>query len=142
MKPPQRTMFRLTTRAHVAVYRASKGRLGGKVNGMPILLLTVAGRKTGSPHTSPVSYLRDGDSWVVAGSAGGVDTEPQWFRNLRAADSATVEIGATRTEVSVSIADPQQRDALWQRLTEAAPFFAGYEKKTSRVIPVARLTPR
>ena len=108
---------------------------------MPVLLLTSAGRRSGTPRTTPLVYLENGDSWVVTGSAGGTPTEPQWFQNLRATDRATVEVGEARTGVSVHIADAEEREDLWQRLVAVAPYFAGYQKKCDRVIPMAVLTP-
>jgi deazaflavin-dependent oxidoreductase (nitroreductase family) len=107
---------------------------------MPVLLLTVPGRKSGRPHTNPVVYLKSGESWVVTGSAGGMASEPQWFRNLRASDRAAIEVGASRLEVSVTIADAGQREDLWRQLVAVAPFFAGYQKKCERIIPMAILT--
>jgi len=100
--------------------------------GMPILLITVAGRKTGTPYTTPVSYFTDGDTWVVCGSAGGGREEPQWFRNLRRADRAHVEIGDQEFAVSVHVATGAEHDRLMARLLEAAPHFAGYQRKIER----------
>lgn len=127
---------------NVALYRASKGRVMGKARGMPVLLLTVKGRKTGSPHTTPVVYLDLDGSYLVAGSAGGSPKEPQWFRNLRATDTATIEIGDRRIAVDVAVADQDRHAELWKRLTDRAPFFSGYQDKTERQIPLATLTPR
>jgi deazaflavin-dependent oxidoreductase (nitroreductase family) len=124
------------------VYRRSRGRRMGKIKGLPVLLLTVRGRKTGVPHTVPVTYLREGASWIVIGSAGGMPEEPQWFRNLRATERAVVEVGADRHDVTVAVANPELRDELWQRVIAVAPFFEGYQKKASRVIPIALLTPQ
>jgi deazaflavin-dependent oxidoreductase (nitroreductase family) len=135
-------MFRTVSWLHVRRIRASKGRKGGRIAGMPVLLVTAPGRKSGTPHTTPLVYLKNGDSWVVTGSAGGSATEPQWFRNLRATDRATVEVGEVRTNVSVRIADADQREELWQQLVAVAPYFAGYQKKCDRVIPMAVLTPQ
>jgi deazaflavin-dependent oxidoreductase (nitroreductase family) len=79
----------------------------------------------------------------VCGSAGGAAAEPQWFRNLRHADTATIEVGDERMEVDVHVAHGDERDRLWRRLLEVAPFFGGYEAKAAgRVIPLAALTPR
>ena len=79
----QRLLMRAFGGLNIGLYRASGGRLMGKVRGVPVLLLTVAGRKTGAMHTTPVSYFEDDGRFIVTGSAGGSASEPQWFRNLR-----------------------------------------------------------
>ena len=124
------------------VYRASGGRVMGKVRGMPVLLITVAGRKTGDPHTTPVSYFEDDGQFVVTGSGSGSAKEPQWFKNLRRANEAEVQVGSQRLSVTVAVAQGAERDLLWQRLLVRAPFFADYQKKVERQIPMAVLTPK
>ena len=124
---------------HVRIYRASRGKVAGTVKGMPILLLTVAGRKTNVLRTAPVGYLHDESGWIVAGSAGGMRDEPQWFRNLRAADRAITEIGGVTRDVTVTVAVGEQRGVLWEQILAAYPFVAGYQEKAARQIPVAVL---
>lgn len=126
---------------HIALYRGSNGRIGGRVKGLPIMLVTVAGRTSGIDRTTPVVYLQDGDTWLVSGSAGGAREEPQWFRNLRAADVATIEILGVRTQVEIEVTDGDSRDQRWRQLTAVAPFFDDYQAKVDRVIPIALLTP-
>ena len=138
----RRVLTRAAVSTNNAVYRASRGRLMGKVRGAPVLLLTVPCRTTGRPHTTPVSYLPDGERFVVTGSAGGSPHEPQWFRNLRAADRAVIEVGDRRLDVDVKVADSAERAALWARLVERSPFFATYQAKVEREIPMAILSPR
>jgi deazaflavin-dependent oxidoreductase (nitroreductase family) len=138
----QRTMMRTAGRISVALYRASGGRIGGRARGLPVLVLTVAGRRTGVAHTAPVAYFLDGDRYVVTGSGGGSPTEPQWFRNLRAASVAEIEVGRRKLAVSVSIAEGAERDGLWRALLGQAPSFAGYQAKVARQIPMAVLAPR
>ena len=123
------------------LYRATGGRLMGIVRGMPVLLLTVRGRKTGAKHTTAVLYLDDDGTYLVTGSGGGSAKEPQWFQNLRRADEAEIEVGRRRLGVSVSVADGAQREVLWQKLLVHAPFFADYQAKVERQIPMAVLTP-
>jgi deazaflavin-dependent oxidoreductase (nitroreductase family) len=137
----QRAVMRAAGAVHTRLYRASGGRLGGRVRGMPVLLLTVAGRRTGQPHTTPLAYLDSGGRYVVTGSAGGAPAEPQWFRNLRTAERAVVDVGSQRLRVSVAIAAPEERKMLWEQLIARAPFFADYATKADREIPMAVLTP-
>jgi F420H(2)-dependent quinone reductase len=124
------------------LYRVSGGRLMGKVRGMPVLLITVPGRKTGDPHTTPVSYFEDYSQFIVTGSGSGSAREPQWFKNLRHTDQAEIEVGRRRLAVSVAVTEGAEREILWQRLLVRAPFFADYQTKVERQIPMAVLTPK
>lgn len=123
------------------LYRATGGRLMGTVRGMPVLLLTVRGRKSGANDTIPVLYLEDDGNYLVTGSGAGSAKEPQWFQNLRRADEAEIEVGRRRLGVRVAVADGAQREVLWQKLLVRAPFFADYQAKVGRQIPMAVLTP-
>lgn len=128
--------------ASVWVYRGTGGKLGGRVRGVPVLLLTVAGRRTGAMHTTPVGYFEQGGAYYLAASAGGQPKEPQWIRNLRSSATATVQIGRTQHPVTVEVLRGGERDSIWRDLVVAsAPFFAAYETKSGRRIAVARLTP-
>jgi deazaflavin-dependent oxidoreductase (nitroreductase family) len=139
----QKNIFRLLTTVNVVVYRRSGGRLMNKANsGIPVLLLTVPGRTTGKLRTNPVGYLEHSGSYAVTGTAGGQPWEPQWFRNLRATDRATILVGQQRYDVGVEIAEGDERDRLWSQIVERYPGFADYERKApDRPMPVALLTP-
>ena len=137
----QKLLMRAGGALNIRVYRASGGKVMGKVRGVPVLLLTVAGRKSGVPHTTPVSYLSVDGGFVVTGSAGGAPSEPQWFQNLRHAEQAVIEVGRTRMDVTVTIAGADEHKVLWEQLISGAPFFANYQAKVEREIPVAVLTP-
>ncbi|MFP5347269.1 MAG: nitroreductase/quinone reductase family protein [Actinomycetes bacterium] len=141
MANPPAAVMRAGTAVNMAVYRATKGRVWGRMSGLPVLLLTVPGRKSGKPHTTPVCYLEEGGGWAVTGSAGGADRDPQWFQNLRAAGAASVEIGGRRERVTVRLTSGEERDRIWRRFVDEGKTFGGYEQKTDRVIPVAVLTP-
>jgi F420H(2)-dependent quinone reductase len=136
-----RTLGHAANVVNSSLYRASRGRLMGKVRGMPVLLITVAGRKTGTMHTNPVLYLEDDGRYVVTGSNSGSAAEPQWFKNLRSTHEAEIEIGRHKLAVAVSVAADEQRDILWKKLVERAPFFADYQRKAERQIPMAILMP-
>lgn len=141
MADVQRRMMLAFGALNNRIYRASGGRVMGKVRGVPVLLLTVVGRKTGVEHTTAVSYFEDGGRFVVTGSAGGAKSDPQWFRNLRHAERAVIEVGRRRIDVMVSIAGPEEHGILWEKLIANAPFFAKYQAKVDRQIPMAVLTP-
>ncbi|GAB3583357.1 nitroreductase family deazaflavin-dependent oxidoreductase [Calidifontibacter terrae] len=140
--PIKSKVQRAVTSLHVSLYRRVSSAKVRRMAGLPILLLTVTGRRSGRQITTPVCYLDTDSGFAVAGSAAGSDSEPQWFRNLRVATEASVEIGSNRQTVSVRILKGAERDAMWQRLLAEGTTFAGYEQKTSRRIPVALLTPR
>jgi deazaflavin-dependent oxidoreductase (nitroreductase family) len=74
---------------------------------MPVLLITVPGRKTGDLHTMPVLYFEDDGKFLVTGSGAGSAREPQWFKNLRHTDQAEIEIGRRKTPVNVAIASDE-----------------------------------
>ena len=138
-------VMRLVMRAggalHLRVYRASGGRLMGRTSGMPVLLLTVAGRTTGTPHTTPLVYLDSGGRYVVTGSAAGLAG--------RAAVVPQPAPGRPGRRRGGPAADPghggdrpaQERQMLWEQLVAQAPGFGRYQAKADRVIPMAILTP-
>lgn len=140
--PVLRRLFRVANTLSVRAYRRSGGRRGGAVKGLPVLLVTVRGRRTGVDRTTAVAYFDIDGSYLVCGSAGGAQSEPQWFRNLRRVDRATVQIGADTHLVDVSVPERAERDRLWDEIVlPRAPFFAKYEQKSRRLMPLAVLTP-
>lgn len=143
MNAVTRRLARALIATAVRLYRWSGGRIGGTAAGRsPVLLLTVAGRTTGRPRTTPVSYFEHDGSLLVVGSAGGATTEPQWMRNLRTASSAHVQIKRAQHDVGVRIAEGEERDRLWRDVVmQRAPAFAAYEVKSGRSMPIAVLTP-
>ncbi|MDH6679392.1 deazaflavin-dependent oxidoreductase (nitroreductase family) [Rhodococcus sp. LBL1] len=135
------TALRLRNRVTVALYRISDGRLGGTAVGLPVLLLTAPGRKTGIPRTTPVIYLEHDDSYVVVGSAFGTRSAPDWIKNLAAAESARIRIGDAESEVPARIAIGEEREQLWQHvIVPALPTIATHEAKSGRTFPVGILT--
>lgn len=142
MNPVVRQMMKVAGKGAVFAYRSSGGRIGGKAQGTPVLLLTVRGRRTGTPRTSAVAYFEHEGGYVVVGSAGGMPEDPQWFRNLRKADRADIEVGRTRHTVTVRELTGEEHDRVWRDVVLArAPGFAKYETKSGRTMPLAQLTP-
>lgn len=135
-----KTALAFRNRATVAVYRVSGGRLGGRSVGLPVLLLTAPGRTTGIPRTTPVVYLENGDSYVVVGSAFGTRTDPDWIRNLAAAEAVRIRIGDDESEVSARIATGEERDRIWRQvIVPALPTIAKHEARSGRTFPVGVL---
>ena len=126
---------------HKALYRASGGRVGARVAGLPILLLTTTGSKTGKLRTAPLCFFPDGDDLVVVASNGGMDWFPSWWLNLLREPRATVQVGRTRRAVMARPATPQERARLWPHVTAITPVYLKYERRTRRSIPLGILSP-
>ena len=109
-----------------------------------LLLLTTTGRKSGLERTTPLGWASDGNGgWLIAASANGAASVPNWYYNLAAApDKARIEVRGATIPVSAAQLHGTEREAAWQTLTTAIPRFSKYAKKTDREIPVIRLTPR
>ena len=141
MSPVQRLMTRAFIGAHLALYRATGGRIGGTMGAMRVLLLTTQGRKSGRPRTAPLVYFEDGERLVIIGSRGGDPRDPLWWENLKQTPQATVQIGTETRRVRARLASAEERARLWPRIKQENPAYARYEKLTTRTIPVVILEP-
>lgn len=128
---------------HRAILKISGGRLGWRAGRMPVLELTTTGRKTGQPRavmlTSPV---QDGETIVIVASRGGDDHHPAWFLNLR--DHPDVDVafaGRPKRSMRARVASPDERAALWPRVTAAYRGYGNYQTRTDREIPLVLLEP-
>jgi F420H(2)-dependent quinone reductase len=127
---------------NVPLYRATRGRLFGRLDRAPVLLLTTTGRKSAEQRTAPVVYLADGERLVVIGSNAGNARTPAWALNLKAHPDAEVEVGADRRRVTARMAEGEEREALWRRMNEQYAGFDDYRTRTVRDISVFVLEPR
>jgi deazaflavin-dependent oxidoreductase (nitroreductase family) len=134
-------LFKLFTRLQIAVFRRTNGKRMAFMRGMPILLLTTVGRRTRQQRTTPLMYIRDGDSYVITASNNGRDTHPAWFLNLQASPQVTIEVTGKRLQAIASTATTAERERLWPQLVSKAPFFDDYQKGTTRPIPMVLLRP-
>ena len=125
----------------VAVYRLTGGRVFGRVGGQPVLLLQTTGRRSGRPRTTPVQYLRDGESFVVVASNAGAAHPPAWLLNLRAEPRAHVQVGAQPLDVMAREIGDDDHAALWQRLTAANRQLDTAARKAGRRLPILVLSP-
>jgi deazaflavin-dependent oxidoreductase (nitroreductase family) len=136
-------IFNELTRLHTIAYRLSGGLLGSRIpGGPPMLLLDHVGAKSGKKRTTPLVYLKDGDSVVIVASKGGSRRHPAWFHNLRANPETTVQVGSRRMPVTARVATPRQRSRLWPRVVALYRGYELYQKRTSRQIPLVILEPR
>jgi F420H(2)-dependent quinone reductase len=128
---------------HVELYRRTRGLIGHRVPfAPPMLLLDHVGARTGKRRTSPLAYVRDGDSYVVIASKGGHPRNPGWFHNLRAHPDTTIQVGADRRAVRARVATPEERERLWPRAVEVWGPYESYQRRTKRQIPLVILEPR
>jgi deazaflavin-dependent oxidoreductase (nitroreductase family) len=139
MAVTRNAVVELFWRVHPMLYRWSGGRIGGAIGGMPVLLLTTTGRKSGAPRTTALTYLPRGDDFVVIASVLGEPRHPAWWLNLAAKPDATVQVGGTRHAVRARQAEGEEREALWRAVVAKTPDYDEYKARTSRRIPVVVL---
>ena len=135
---------RAATKLNVWVYRRTNGRVGGKgMGGLPLLLLTVAGRRSGVLHTVPVVYFHYDDRYLVVGTGmGGSKQTPQWFRNLTVVGTGRIRVGEQDHNVDARVANAAERDRLWTVIAARAPHFDKWQTRIGRMFPIAVLTNR
>ena len=127
----------------VLLYHLTGGRAyrGNANSPAGFLQLTTTGRKSGIQRTVHLLYIRDGSAYVVTASNGGRQRLPGWFFNVRSNPQVTLHLQDTQVSAVAEVAGPEKRKELWTRLLSIAPLYAGYEKHTSREIPMVILRP-
>lgn len=138
----KRGWTRVGNRIGVWMYRTLKGRLSSGSRDVHVLLITTPGRRTGTPHSTCVRYLETPAGLVVWGTGSGSRRDPDWFRNLRHASTAQVQVRERQFSVRPHELHGEDRDAMWHdTILAQAPEVARYAKKAGRTIPVAVLGP-
>ena len=117
-------------------FRANAGKVEGRSAGFPLLLLTTTGAKSGRQRINPVAYLPEGQRLVIFATKGGAPTSPDWYHNLVAHPTVTVEAGSETYQARAVVATGEERDQLYARQAALYPMFAEYQKRTTRKIPV------
>jgi len=131
------------TRVHVALYRATGGRIGHRVPRAPlVLLLDHVGARTGTRRTTPLAYMPSDGNFVVIGSKSGHPNDPAWVHNLRAHPDTEIQVGADRIRVRARQADAAERQRLWPEAVRYNPIWGRYQQRTQRVIPLIVLERR
>lgn len=136
------TAFQTTLRVHAFVYEHTGGLIGHRVLGVPCLMLSTTGRKTGQTRTNSLVYATDGDRYLVVASKGGAPNPPAWLLNLRAKPEVEVQIGRTRFPATGTEIGPEDPDyaRLWKIVNDNnSDRYEAYQKKTTRPIPVVAL---
>jgi deazaflavin-dependent oxidoreductase (nitroreductase family) len=123
----------------IAEFRANEGKVGGPFEGATMLLLHHVGARSGTERVTPLVYFPDGDRMVIVASAAGAPKNPDWYHNIKATPRVEVEVGTDTVAVEAQELAGVERDEKWAEITAAAPGFAEYQTKTSRVIPVIAL---
>jgi F420H(2)-dependent quinone reductase len=135
-------LIELFWKVHPWLYRVSGGRIGAKLAGMPVLLLTTMGRKSRAPRTKALLYVPKGDAYVVIASYAGEPRHPDWWLNLKADPRAEVQSGGRTIRVRAREADGPERQRLWNEVVARDTAFATYQERTTRRIPVVVLEPQ
>jgi deazaflavin-dependent oxidoreductase (nitroreductase family) len=140
---PSDLVLKTMNLVHRTALTLSFGKLGWTAGGMPVVELTTIGRKSGEPRTSMLtSPLQIGDTYVIVASRGGDDHHPAWFLNLQANPEVQVSIGGKpKSPRHARVATPEERAEMWPKVTAKYKNYAGYQKRTSREIPLVLLEP-
>lgn len=134
---------------HLRVYQESGGQEGhmwdstaaGGKGLLPCLLLHTVGRRSGRGFVHPLIYGRDGESYIIVGSKGGADTQPGWYFNLRAEPRVRIQVGPDEFSADAALLEGADRERVWLEMVDLFPPYADYQAKTTRPIPLFRLTP-
>ncbi|MBI3024026.1 MAG: nitroreductase family deazaflavin-dependent oxidoreductase [Thaumarchaeota archaeon] len=131
--------FKFLSSIHRVLYRLTGARLGSRFLGVPILLLTVTGRKTGRQRTTPLMYFNDGENLLIVASKGGHPSHPEWYLNLVANPDVIAQVGREKIQMRSSTATDYERSRLWPQVVKAYSGYGEYQSKTARKIPVVIL---
>lgn len=142
MAAKRNAVIELFWKIHPKLYRWTGGRFGGRLMGLPVLLLRTKGRKTGQTRENALLYLSKNGSCVVIASYLGEPRHPDWYLNLKANPDAEVQIGDRTIPVRARDVEGDEREQLWNEAVSRMSDYAEYQKRTKRKIPVVVLDPR
>jgi len=127
----------------IADMRANGGKVtSGPLAGHPLLIMISTGAKSGADRRAILTWSRDGEDYVVAGTAGGSPAIPAWIANLRVQPDVSVEVNTQTFPATATVLEEgSERDRLWRRHVDELPHFADYPEQTGRLIPMVRLSP-
>jgi deazaflavin-dependent oxidoreductase (nitroreductase family) len=138
---PRGRALQIITAVHRSLYTWTHGRIGATtgIGGMPTLLLTTIGRKSGRPRTVPLPYFPHPHGYVVVGSFAGGPRNPAWYDNLLVQPEVELQVGARRVRGTATAATPAERPEIWSSVLRIAPMYADYQRITTREIPLVVL---
>lgn len=137
----QHQIFRAMGCLHTALYRLTQGRLGGRLAGSDVLLLTTLGRKSGKERTLPLLTLQTDRGWAIVASYGGSDRHPFWYLNLCDEPAVEIQIGDRSLACTAATTSAERHSELWPRFVETYADYALYQDRTERPIPIVELIP-
>lgn len=139
---PSDASLKFMNSAHRVILAVTRNKVGHSVMGMPVVELTTTGAKSGLPRTSMLtSPYHDGSGYVVVASRGGDDHNPAWYHNLKANPQVKASIeGGPEKQMTATVLEPEERDKVWAEIAGKYKNYRGYQEKTSRVIPLIRLS--
>lgn len=126
---------------HIREYVETDGRKGHRWHGVPILLLTTRGRRTGKLRRTALIYGQHDEAYVVVASRGGARHHPQWYLNPVADREVQIQVGGARMKGQARTAEGEERQRLWGQMAEIWPDYDRYQQKTHRQIPVVVIRP-
>jgi F420H(2)-dependent quinone reductase len=135
-------MLKLFTGMHAFFYRLTGGRAGSTTAGMKVLLLTTLGRKSGKSRTTPLTFFEQEGGFLIVASNAGKSHHPAWYLNLKSNPQVVVQIKDKNIPCTAEIVSSGQRESLWKGVVSASPAYSGYEKNTTREIPLVLLHPQ
>ena len=141
MVQQSRGVIRFFSRLNRGWYKLTRGRIGGKFHGAPLVLLTTTGRKTGKERTWPVLAMPQGDGYLFAASNGGHDQHPAWYLNLVADPNVSVQHGSRTMKGRARVTTGVEREQLYQKFVDVYSTYGDYAKATPREIPVVVVDP-
>ncbi len=135
------TALKYFSRAHIAVYQRTNGRLGAQLLWFPAALLTTTGRKSGQQRTTATLCLRDGERVILPASFGGRESNPAWYLNLKANPAVQVQVRDEHLSMTARDATDEERRRYWPVLIRMYPPYKGYRDATDRKIPLVVCEP-
>ena len=138
---PRGRLLTVITKSLIVAYRATGGLVGGRLRGLPGILLTTTGRRSGARRTVHLPTIVDGADLLVVASFAGNERHPAWYLNLVAHPRVEVQRGRRTFAATASPVEGEERERLWARIVEIAPYYADYQRGLTRLIPVVRLVP-
>jgi len=126
---------------HVRRYQETDGEVGYEWNGVPALLLTTTGRRSGQPRTNALIFGQDGEDYLIIASMGGAPKHPNWYLNLVDHPGADIQVRGDHIPVVARTASAEEKPRLWKAMTDIWPNYDVYQSRTDRDIPLVVLTP-